>query len=182
MAQVAQKTTLRHCATTPPPTGGGGGSGADDASKAVVAQNRDLPASPADAKRLGITTYFTGVACKRGHVAPRFTSSATCCECRASGLYRGNPETRRKWQREANRRERLARRGGCTPEMKVALIDGQGGKCATCGTAADLFVDHCHATDKIRGALCRSCNLALGMVKDQPELLRTLAAYLERHQ
>jgi hypothetical protein len=48
-----------------------------------------------------------------------------------------------------------------------------------CGRpATDL--DHCHLTGAFRGWLCRQCNIALGMAKDQPALLRALAAYLEK--
>lgn len=40
-----------------------------------------MPASRADAKRLGSPLYFTGVPCVRGHVAPRYTSYGICKEC-----------------------------------------------------------------------------------------------------
>ncbi len=35
----------------------------------------------AEAKSLGLKRYFTGMACKRGHVAERFVNSARCVEC-----------------------------------------------------------------------------------------------------
>jgi hypothetical protein len=34
-----------------------------------------------DAVSKGLSKYFTGVACRNGHVAPRYTQSATCEEC-----------------------------------------------------------------------------------------------------
>jgi hypothetical protein len=40
----------------------------------------------------GQNTYFTGRACKHGHISPRFTIDASCVECRAVAL-----ET---WRRE----------------------------------------------------------------------------------
>ena len=40
-------------------------------------------------------------------------------------------------------------------------------------------VDHCHITNEIRGLLCRSCNHVLGLVDDNSETLRNLAAYIE---
>jgi hypothetical protein len=50
---------------------------------------------------------------------------------------------------------------------------------AGCGRPArDL--DHCHLTHAFRGWLCHQCNVALGMARDQPALLRALADYLER--
>ena len=42
-------------------------------------------------------------------------------------------------------------------------------------------IDHCHATGKIRGVLCRRCNIALH--EDvTPAILRAMADYLEKHQ
>ena len=35
----------------------------------------------ATAKAEGLSRYFTGVACKHGHVAERYTGNKTCCEC-----------------------------------------------------------------------------------------------------
>lgn len=36
------------------------------------------------AKTQGLTRYFTGRVCKKGHIAPRFVSNRTCCECSVS--------------------------------------------------------------------------------------------------
>ena len=64
------------------------------------------------------------------------------------------------------------------------LLAGQGYACALCretgwcGHAPQ--VDHDHATGRVRGILCRRCNAALGMGKDDPAILRTRAEYLER--
>lgn len=43
-------------------------------------------------------------------------------------------------------------------------------------------IDHCHATGVVRGMLCNSCNVMLGVAKDQPDLLRAAARYLERYR
>lgn len=42
----------------------------------------DLPDNWADARRLEAKTYFTGRACKYGHVAERNTTDASCRACR----------------------------------------------------------------------------------------------------
>jgi len=39
-------------------------------------------------------------------------------------------------------------------------------------------IDHDHITGKVRGLLCRSCNIALGAVRDNPDRLRALIDYL----
>lgn len=55
-------------------------------------------------------------------------------------------------------------------------------ECIICGvipTKDALSIDHDHQTMNVRGALCVNCNLGLGHFKDDPELLRLAARYLE---
>lgn len=58
----------------------------------------------------------------------------------------------------------------------------QASGCAICGGVDEgklLAVDHCHTTGLVRGLLCGGCNLAIGNLKDNPNLARRLADYLE---
>lgn len=41
-----------------------------------------------------------------------------------------------------------------------------------------IHVDHCHKTGKVRGFLCPSCNISLGMAQDDPSILIRMAEYL----
>ena len=56
--------------------------------------------------------------------------------------------------------------------------------CDACGGPPDsnkgMHFDHCHRHGHFRGWLCRGCNLVLGYVKDDPDRLRKLIAYLKR--
>lgn len=45
-----------------------------------------------------------------------------------------------------------------------------------------LAVDHDHNTGKVRKLLCHNCNRALGLFKDNPELMRKAASYVEEHK
>ena len=85
-------------------------------------------------------------------------------------------------ERESSRRLRL--QYGLSLEAKRDLLTRQGG-CAICAAPAtgDMrlwHTDHCHATGKVRGVLCRRCNLALGFLDDSVESMRRAIAYLER--
>jgi hypothetical protein len=42
-----------------------------------------------------------------------------------------------------------------------------------------LVVDHDHATGKVRGLLCHNCNRALGLLQDNPEVIRRRADWVE---
>lgn len=60
------------------------------------------------------------------------------------------------------------------------LLRAQGGKCAICRIADATVVDHDHDTRRVRGALCRTCNLGIGHLKDSSEIARQAADYLAR--
>lgn len=84
-----------------------------------------------------------------------------------------------------NRRSRLKRFFGITLEQYDGMLAAQGRCCAACGSSDsgdrrfDTFaVDHDHDTGKVRGLLCANCNRALGLVKDDPDTLVALAAYV----
>lgn len=84
-----------------------------------------------------------------------------------------------------NRERRLMRNYGLSNDAYARLLDIQGGVCAICKQAPDaeenLPVDHDHATGKVRGLLCHSCNRAIGQLQDDPKNLRAAASYLLRH-
>jgi len=65
------------------------------------------------------------------------------------------------------------------------LLLSENNKCPICGQPLDLLnlknicIDHNHLTGKVRGILCRKCNLAIGLLRDNPEYLRNAIKYLE---
>jgi len=54
------------------------------------------------------------------------------------------------------------------------------GSCEICGETAisKLRIDHDHADESLRGVLCNTCNVGLGMFKDKIELLAKAITYL----
>jgi hypothetical protein len=95
--------------------------------------------------------------------------------------------------RARQRRKRLAKYGLTVDDYELMLAQ-QNGVCAICGMpetvrqphradgGESLAIDHDHATGRVRGLLCMMCNTAIGKLKDDPELLRSAAHYLEQHR
>lgn len=52
--------------------------------------------------------------------------------------------------------------------------------CEICGSEARLDIDHDHETGRVRGVLCRRCNLGLGFLENDNFLTKAVA-YLARH-
>lgn len=78
-------------------------------------------------------------------------------------------------------------RYGLTSDQYDAILEHQNGLCAICsqpegisvsGKPHRLAVDHDHVSGKIRGLLCRRCNIALGHFDDKVENLQAAIQYL----
>lgn len=91
------------------------------------------------------------------------------------------------------RRGRDITRFGITPEDYERMLADQGSRCAICGTSetgkhAVFHIDHDHRCcdrngscgECVRGLLCNNCNGALGLFKDDPDILRRAIEYLTR--
>ena len=73
------------------------------------------------------------------------------------------------------------RRYGITAEEYIQMWKEQGGKCKLCGKELDAYldIDHDHKTGKIRGLLCRGCNLMLDEMMEKNITEGKLKGYLE---
>ena len=65
------------------------------------------------------------------------------------------------------------------------MMNVQKGICAICNIDfGDLPIraalDHCHATGKVRGLLCKDCNTLLGKIEAEPHLLHNVNIYLNK--
>ncbi len=55
----------------------------------------------------------------------------------------------------------------------------EAGKCQICKTHTDKWVlDHCHIGMTFRGYICASCNSGIGLLHDDPEVLKRALDYL----
>lgn len=111
--------------------------------------------------------------------------SYRCKEC--------DNEARKKWKENnpekaklSNRKKTLKNKYGITIEEYNQLLKRQDFQCAICGTKTqkhsyqkNFNIDHNHETGEIRGLLCTACNRGIGLLQDNPTILRKAADYLE---
>lgn len=90
------------------------------------------------------------------------------------------------WKSRGTRAGNLWYLYGLTEGKFQELFDRQNGGCAICseplGPGNATHVDHDHQTRKVRGLLCRPCNLGLGQSRDSVLILQSAAGYLRLHQ
>jgi len=72
---------------------------------------------------------------------------------------------------------------GITQADYDRLLALQYGRCAICGTTkpgtrGTWRVDHDHETGQVRGLLCDRCNLGIGYMQDDPDILIAAARYV----
>lgn len=83
--------------------------------------------------------------------------------------------------RQGTRRQHLRREYGISQEQFEELRAVQGSRCAICRRRRhDLHVDHNHRSGEIRGLLCGSCNRAIGLLRDDPDLAHRASVYLTK--
>ncbi|MEV0526037.1 endonuclease VII domain-containing protein [Streptomyces sp. NPDC050439] len=83
---------------------------------------------------------------------------------------------------------------GISAEQYSSLLEEQGGGCAICGGTNEsgraMAVDHDHSCCSgsracgrcVRGLLCSNCNMAIGLLRDDPVRVRAAADYLIRRR
>ncbi len=135
----------------------------------------------------------------------KFTMPHKDPEARAAfhrGYYRRNREkylARAKRQRAepghaehiepSKRRSHLMTRYGITDDQYHQRLARQGYKCLICnattsgnGNSHYFDVDHDHVTGKIRGLLCRRCNVTAGVLENNVERIKSLTRYIQFHK
>jgi hypothetical protein len=107
----------------------------------------------------------------------RKSKCKTCDIARVRKRHQENPER--------TKNNDLKRLYGITLNEYNQMLMEQNYCCRTCGTTeaggkyGKFMVDHCHSTGKVRGLLCKSCNIALGEIKDNRQTLLNMVEYLE---
>ncbi|MEV3860730.1 endonuclease VII domain-containing protein [Streptomyces sp. NPDC050095] len=117
------------------------------------------------------TGYRRCARCEKNRAERFFTPKGRVCStCKKSS------------RRRASHEARVTRTYGLAPGEYQALMEYQGHVCAICKQTRSyrLDVDHDHKSGLVRGLTCRLCNRRiLSGARDEPEVLRNAAAYLE---
>lgn len=87
--------------------------------------------------------------------------------------YAARPEVRVR-RVEIQRRYHVKAKYGLTLDVYDAALAAP---CAICGGVSQVM-DHDHTTGENRKALCSNCNVALGLMADDPQRLLAAAEYL----
>lgn len=93
---------------------------------------------------------------------------------------------------EQKRKHRIKTGYGLSWNDYQLLMSEQNGCCAICKVEFDMsykehgrnghnkpHVDHCHASNEVRGILCGACNKGLGFFKDKVDNLKSAINYLK---
>lgn len=99
--------------------------------------------------------------------------------------YATDPAYRARKDQAANE-ARLKSTYGITSKERDKMLANQNGRCAICGTdkpgGRNWHIDHCHTTKKVRSLLCTSCNVFLGRIEANPQLVEKIYTYIEGHR
>jgi hypothetical protein len=124
--------------------------------------------------------------CKRGHVMEEHrkfhpNGDSYCGACKAiryNAFRKSNPEKVALY----SRRSRVRITYGLEPKEYDELLFKQNNGCAICAEkpkTKSLHVDHCHTTGTVRGLLCHGCNTAIGLLKEDKDIMQKAIKYLE---
>ena len=133
-------------------------------------------------KRKPLSSFYKSKSIKSG-----FRCWCKLCSRKADKKYVKNPIK----NRVTNRKSVLKIRFGLSLADYDYMLEKQNGVCAICGkletkkshyndAIVRLSVDHNHKTGKVRGLLCRRCNVVLGQTEENIEILLDMVKYLKR--
>lgn len=125
-----------------------------------------------------------------------------CSTNYSSNWYKNNTEkslqTKKKWREVSkqtdplklklrDKESKLKCNFGITLDDYNRMFVTQNGNCGICKINQEklktpLGVDHCHKTGKVRELLCSNCNTALGLLKEDINVLEATIEYIKRNK
>lgn len=103
--------------------------------------------------------------------------------CKVCWRKRSLVQSRKEISRRTAKNWRLQNTYNINLDVYDKMYAEQDGKCFICGEHKEvLFVDHNHATGKVRKLLCHNCNSILGLSYESIDILKEAIDYLEREE
>lgn len=161
---------------------------------AQALQSRETYALPSSATCTGcglvkeITQFYIKKSSRKGYASQCKTCQEKYWETddykqkhseRAKQWYK-TPRGKRVWLNSYYRRH-----FGITIEEYERLLSEQNSRCGICetekcATGKSFAVDHDHTTGRVRGLLCKKCNLALGFLEDDTSRMQRAINYMRK--
>jgi len=127
-----------------------------------------------------LTEYYSAKDMKDG-----LRGECKCCNKAATKARRQGPRRQQILDKQID--SQMMRLYGIGLDDYNTMLEDQGGKCAICGTSEPghggnrFCIDHCHTTGKVRGLLCMPCNVSIGHLKDNVQLIENALNYVKVH-
>lgn len=120
-------------------------------------------------------------------VRGKYGLKTECKDCSADRAKRLRESKDPEFLRSSHQKWHLKKKYGLSQSSWDVMWATQGAKCFLCAASLTLgernhATDHDHLTGKVRSILCAGCNLGIGHLRDDPELMRRAAAYVEFHR
>lgn len=126
-------------------------------------------------------------ASRKEELALYYQKNKEAAKKRGAAWAKANPEKKRL----VNRKVQIKTQYGLDWDSFVELYNKAEGRCEICSASLELLakkheqntaacVDHNHITGEVRGILCRSCNIAIGHLKDSKDRAFAAFKYLEK--
>ena len=150
---------------------------------------RDVPCSVDDCDGLAYARGFCNMHWSRNHrlgdpgeAEARRTVYVPGQVCAVAGCERAP-----RWRQYCASHAKRLHKFGVSAEEVADILLSQNGRCAICRAkepsgSGDWAIDHDHVTGQVRGLLCSRCNLAIGLLQDDPKVIAAALRYVERNR
>lgn len=118
-------------------------------------------------------------------IAGRHNYCYTCHNIKQREKYQTEKQGNTSWYQQRLKKQRtnfILKTYGITSEQYDRLVEVQNNRCSLCYTEFSdknkPRLDHNHVTGKLRGMLCNTCNLGLGLIENTPNFYQRVMRYL----
>lgn len=127
--------------------------------------------------------------CKRGHSMEEYrrfhpNGDSYCSACKVQRTKKSRKEQPEK-HKHYGWKSRIKGMYGITEEQYSEMFIEQEGKCGICFTSLiyrdkTTHIDHNHDTGEVRGLLCHWCNTAIGLLREDTEIMKNAIEYMTK--